>query len=91
MRQPTRRRVRGPLTSQLGELATKYPGVDPSVTSRNHCIAWTDYTTIPEELAKKGIHLDTNYYYWPGAWVQDRPGLFTGSGFPSGSPPPAAT
>ena len=29
-----------------------------------------------------GIRLDTNYYYWPGSWVQDRPGFFTGSGFP---------
>ena len=60
----------------------QYPDVDPSVTTRNHCISWTDYTTIPEELAKQGIHLDTNYYYWPAAWVQDRPGVFTGSGFP---------
>ena len=33
------------------------------------------------ELAH-GIRLDTNYYYWPGTWVQDRPGFFTGSGFP---------
>ncbi|HET8773164.1 MAG TPA: hypothetical protein VFP80_05215, partial [Thermoanaerobaculia bacterium] len=23
-----------------------------------------------------------NYYYWPGTWVLDRPGLFTGSGLP---------
>ena len=29
-----------------------------------------------------GIRLDTNYYYWPPAWVADRPGLFTGSGMP---------
>jgi hypothetical protein len=26
--------------------------------------------------------MDLNYYYWPGAWVQNRPGMFTGSGFP---------
>ena len=32
--------------------------------------------------SRNGIRLDTNYYYWPGAWVQDRPGFFTGSGFP---------
>ena len=32
--------------------------------------------------ASHGVRLDTNYYYWPGAWVQDRPGMFTGSGFP---------
>jgi hypothetical protein len=23
-----------------------------------------------------------NYYYWPPAWVRDRPGFMTGSGFP---------
>ena len=33
------------------------------------------------ELAH-GIRLDTNYYYWPAAWIQDRPGFFTGSGMP---------
>ena len=26
--------------------------------------------------------LDTNYYYWPPSWVNDRPGFFTGSGMP---------
>jgi hypothetical protein len=35
-----------------------------------------------EGRAAHGIRLDTNYYYWPGRWVQNRPGLFTGSGFP---------
>ncbi|MGZ5398988.1 MAG: DUF4082 domain-containing protein [Nocardioides sp.] len=69
------------LSTQLADLAAKYPGIEPSVTSRNHCIAWTDYTTVPEELAKQGIHLDTNYYHWPPGWVRDVPGLFTGSGF----------
>ena len=28
-----------------------------------------------------GIRLDTSYYYWPPAWVADRPGLFTGLGY----------
>jgi hypothetical protein len=28
------------------------------------------------------VRLDTNYYYWPGSWVQNRSGMFTGSGFP---------
>ncbi len=69
------------LAAQLADLAAKYPGIEPSATSRNHCISWTDYTTVPEELAKQGIHLDTNYYYWPPGWVRDVPGLFTGSGF----------
>jgi hypothetical protein len=33
------------------------------------------------ELAN-GIRLDTNYYYWPGSWITDRPGFMTGSGMP---------
>jgi hypothetical protein len=28
------------------------------------------------------MRLDANYYYWPGSWIQDRPGFMTGSGFP---------
>ena len=28
------------------------------------------------------MRLDTNYYYWPGSWVQNRPGFMTGSGMP---------
>jgi len=28
------------------------------------------------------MRLDTNYYYWPASWIQDRPGMFTGSGMP---------
>ncbi len=70
------------LSTQLGALNTRYPNLNPSATSRNHCIAWSDYTTVPEELDKVGIHLDTNYYYWPPAWVDNKPGMFTGSGFP---------
>jgi VCBS repeat-containing protein len=77
----TRTQFAGALTSQLLALSAKYPNVEPSATSRNHCISWTDYTTVPEELALQGIHLDTNYYFWPPAWVDDNPGLFTGSGF----------
>ena len=28
------------------------------------------------------MRLDTSYYYWPSSWVNDVPGLFTGSGMP---------
>ena len=41
---------------------------------------WADACRRPS--AAHGIRLDTNYYYWPGAWVRNRPGMFTGSGFP---------
>ena len=43
---------------------------------------WSDYTSQAEVAQASGIRLDTNYYYWPDTWVNDRPGLFTGSGFP---------
>ncbi len=28
------------------------------------------------------MRFDVNYYYWPGSWIQNRPGMFTGSGMP---------
>ena len=69
-------------TSQLADFATKYTGNSAPVTNRTHCIVWSDYATQPKVEMAHGIRLDTNYYYWPPAWVQDRPGLFTGSGMP---------
>ena len=52
------------------------------MSNRTHCITWSDYDTQPQVELQHGIRFDTNYYYWPGSWIQDRPGLFTGSGFP---------
>ena len=51
-------------------------------TNRTHCIAWSDWVTQPQVERNYGVRLDTNYYYYPAAWVLDRPGMFTGSGFP---------
>ena len=51
-------------------------------TNRTHCIAWSDWATQPKVELQNGIRLDTNYYYWPSAWIQNRPGMFTGSGLP---------
>ncbi len=58
------------------------PSLTPSPTERHHCITWSDWATAPKTELTFGIRLDTNYYYWPPAWVQDRPGMFTGSGMP---------
>jgi hypothetical protein len=69
-------------TSQLQAFAAPWPGVAQPVTSRTHCIVYSDWSTEPSVEASHGIRLDTNYYYWPDTWVQDRPGFFTGSGFP---------
>jgi hypothetical protein len=68
--------------TQLAAFAAAWPNATAPRTSRTHCITWSDWATEPKVERSKGIRLDANYYYWPGAWVNDRPGLFTGSGFP---------
>lgn len=67
-------------TDQLANFS--YAGIAPPATNRTHCIAWSDWASTPKVSFVHGIRLDTNYYYWPGSWVQDRPGMFTGSGSP---------
>ena len=47
-----------------------------------HCVSWSDYDSQPTIELKHGIRFDTTYYYWPQSWINDRPGLFTGSGMP---------
>ncbi len=37
---------------------------------------------MPKVELEHGIRFDANYYYWPGAWMQNRPGFMTGSGMP---------
>ena len=59
-----------------------YPSVPAPATHRMHCISWSDYDSQPKTELSHGIRLDTNYYYYPPTWVNDRPGLFTGSGMP---------
>ena len=69
-------------SDQLTSFRALYPAVPAPITSRSHCILWGDYDTQPRVEEKHGLRLDTNYYYWPGKWVKDRPGMFTGSGIP---------
>ena len=69
-------------TNGLAEWGTKYSGVPSPITSRYHCIVWSDWATQAKVQAQHGIRLDTNYYYYPGSWVGDRPGFMTGSGMP---------
>ena len=69
-------------TSQLAEFTAQLPGLAAPRTNRTHCIAWSDWAGEPKAELQHGVRLDTNYYYWPEAWVQNRPGMFTGSGFP---------
>jgi hypothetical protein len=70
------------MTDQLARFATKWPGLTAPRTNRTHCIAWSDWAGEPKAELAHGIRLDANYYYWPANWVQQRPGMFTGSGMP---------
>ena len=67
---------------QLAEFGAFYPGLPNPRTSRVDCVTWGDYDTQPQVELNHGIRLDTNYYYWPPKWVDNRPGMFTGSGMP---------
>ena len=70
------------MSDELRRLGAEHPGVAPPKTNRTHCIAWSDWAGEPEAEAAHGMRLDSNYYFWPGAWVGNRPGMFTGSGLP---------
>jgi hypothetical protein len=67
---------------QLAAFQSAYPSVSSPVSHRIHCLAWDGYTILPEVSSAHGIRLDTSYYYWPPGWVNNTPGLFTGSGMP---------
>ncbi len=67
---------------QLNAWYAAYPGLPPQLSVRTHCVNWTDWATQPKVQISHGIRMDTNYYYYPPHWVQERPGLFTGSGMP---------
>jgi hypothetical protein len=70
------------LGEQLAAFAVRWPSVARPVSNRTHCIVFSDWSSAPSAERARGIRLDANYYYWPGTWLRDRPGLFTGSGFP---------
>ena len=66
--------LEGFYATQLADFAGRFPSLDPPATNRTHCITWSDWATQPKVELAEGIRLDTNYYYWPGAWVANRPG-----------------
>lgn len=68
--------------TQLATLSSQFPGINTPVTNRTHCITWSDWASTPKVEFANGIRLDANYYYWPDVWVNNRPGMFTGSGMP---------
>jgi hypothetical protein len=68
--------------NDLNAWTSQYQSLAPPATNRTHCIVWSDYSTQAQVSFDHGIRLDTNYYYWPSSWVNNRPGFFTGSGMP---------
>jgi hypothetical protein len=74
--------LEGFFNSQLPQFTAKYTSLPSPTTHRTHCISWSDWASKPKVEVANGIRLNTDYYYWPAAWVQNRPGMFTGSGMP---------
>jgi hypothetical protein len=69
-------------SSQLADWKSKFVSLPSPVTERHHCIVWSDWSTGAEVELSNGIRLDTSYYYWPPSWVNNVPGVFTGSAMP---------
>ncbi|MBC7947359.1 MAG: Ig-like domain-containing protein [Chitinophagaceae bacterium] len=69
-------------STQLAEFRAKYTGIAAPSTNRMHCLAWSDWASQPKVQSQNGIRFDVSYYYWPEVWMQNRPGMFTGSGMP---------
>jgi hypothetical protein len=69
-------------TTQLSQFRTKYTGIGGPFTSRNHCLVWSDWASTAKVSVQNGIRLDATYYNWPNTWMQNIPGMFTGSGMP---------
>jgi len=74
--------LEGHFQSQLAIFAGQFPNLPAPSSNRTHCIVWSDWSTAVAVEQGHGVRLDTNYYYWPAAWVANRPGFFTGSGMP---------
>ena len=74
--------LRASWDEQLPEWRAAFPTLNAPATNRTHCISWSDWASEPIVEHENGVRFDTNYYYWPEEWVQNRPGMFTGSGFP---------
>ena len=69
-------------TADISSFAAQFPSVPAPQTHRMHCVSWSDYDSQPKVELAHGIRFDTTYYYWPSTWINDQPGLFTGSGIP---------
>jgi Bacterial Ig-like domain len=69
------------LNRQAGHIGTQL-GLPRQTTHRMHCVVWNGWADTAKIERAAGIRLDLGYYYWPGAWIGQRSGFMTGSGFP---------
>jgi WD40 repeat protein len=67
---------------QLSSWIAQFPSEPAPITQRHHCIVWSDWLTAAKTMLNHGMRLDASYYYWPPNWIQDRPGLFSGTAMP---------
>jgi hypothetical protein len=68
--------------TELTFIQQQLPSLNSPVSNRTHCLPWSDWASQAKIENALGIRYDVNYYYWPGSWIQNRPGMFTGSGMP---------
>ena len=68
--------------NDLSAWRTRFTSQPAPSSNRYHCIVYSDWASQPKTELANGMRLDGNYYYWPGLWVQNRPGFMTGSGMP---------
>ncbi len=68
--------------TQLPMFTSQYYVAAPPATHRIHCLSWSDWATLPKYELQRGMRLNVSYYYWPPSWINNRPGMFTGSGMP---------
>lgn len=64
------------------EFREKFPSLRDQRGHRMHCIAFSDWLTMPETARKWGMRFDMNYYNWPSEWLGGRSGYMTGSALP---------
>lgn len=67
---------------QLAAWRDKYAHIPAPASQRHHCVIWSDWATGARTQAAHAMRLDVTYYYWPRTWVNDTPGVFTGSAMP---------
>ncbi len=67
---------------QLADFHATLPGLPAQSSMRTHCVEWDDWATQPKTKLANGIRLDTDYYYYPSNFVNNRPGYFNGTGMP---------